>query len=239
VTVARTTFLLSAAALALVALPGAAADLATFRRPLSREPAYDSGRPRYCLLVFGPEATNRIWLVIDGHSLYADRNGNGDITEPGKRKKAVTWGGEEGTLFEFGAVTRLDGRKVHLRVLYGGRPDQPDGVSVSLGGMPFQSAGRDGQGLLHFADRPQDAPVIHFGGPLRIVPNETPAFRLSAGEQEISVRLGSPGHGSGTLALLDCDSVPADVHPVAEVAFPNRAAGGEPVKVRVVLRHRC
>ena len=71
--------------MALAGVP--AADLAVVERSLKREPVFESGRPRYCLLVFGPEATQRVWLVVDGKYLYADycngdvlglvRNGNG------------------------------------------------------------------------------------------------------------------------------------------------------------------
>jgi hypothetical protein len=35
--------------------------------------------------VFGPEATTRVWLVVDGDFLYVDRNANGDLTERGER----------------------------------------------------------------------------------------------------------------------------------------------------------
>ena len=34
---------------------------------------------------FGPNAEARVWVVIDGDVLYLDRNGNGDLTEPGER----------------------------------------------------------------------------------------------------------------------------------------------------------
>jgi hypothetical protein len=35
-------------------------------------------------LVFGPEARERVWLVRAGDRLYVDKNGNGDLTEPGE-----------------------------------------------------------------------------------------------------------------------------------------------------------
>jgi hypothetical protein len=38
-------------------------------------------------MVFGPEARDRVWLVLDDEALYVDRNGNGDLTEEGKRIK--------------------------------------------------------------------------------------------------------------------------------------------------------
>jgi hypothetical protein len=80
------TLWVSAVAAALLFLPGAApADLTKVNRTIAKEPAYVSKQPRYCLLVFGPQAATRVWLVIDGDFLYIDRNGNGDLTEPGER----------------------------------------------------------------------------------------------------------------------------------------------------------
>src|SRR5262245_44513716 len=83
-------FTLAAAAWLLAAAPAGAGDrdpavLARVERAIAKEPAYQSGAPRYCLLAFGPEAKFRVWLVQDGDVLYVDRNGNGDLTEPGKR----------------------------------------------------------------------------------------------------------------------------------------------------------
>ncbi len=57
-----------------------AADLHKIERTIAKEPAYKN-KPKYCLLVFGPEATTRVWLVQDGDLLYVDRNANGDLTE--------------------------------------------------------------------------------------------------------------------------------------------------------------
>jgi hypothetical protein len=40
-----------------------AADLAKVDRSIKKEPAYQSKSPKYCLVVIGPEAKTRIWLV--------------------------------------------------------------------------------------------------------------------------------------------------------------------------------
>ena len=37
-------------------------------------------------MVFGKEADTHIWLVLDGNTLHVDRNGNGDLTEPGEKQ---------------------------------------------------------------------------------------------------------------------------------------------------------
>ena len=49
-----------------------AADLTNVDRTIKKEPPY-AGQPRYCLLVFGPEATTKVWLVVDDDKLYVDR----------------------------------------------------------------------------------------------------------------------------------------------------------------------
>jgi hypothetical protein len=72
---------LASASNAEVSLP----DLTKIDRKISHEPHYQN-TPHYALLVFGPKAEHRSWLVFDGDTVaYLDRNGNGDLTEPGER----------------------------------------------------------------------------------------------------------------------------------------------------------
>src|SRR5262245_59355344 len=62
------------------------------RRP-PKEPSYTSQRPLYGLLVFGPKAQARVWMVLDRSRpdaapydvLYADLDADGDLTEPAER----------------------------------------------------------------------------------------------------------------------------------------------------------
>jgi hypothetical protein len=105
----------------LLAVPVSAADLSTLDRSIHKEPAY-AGKPRYCLLVFGPDARERVWLVQDGDTLYVDRNGNGDLTEPGEKIAAATDAApkEDGHAFEAGDVTV--GGKVHKGLTVGLTP---------------------------------------------------------------------------------------------------------------------
>jgi hypothetical protein len=106
--------------------PLSAADLTRIERKIGREPAYES-KPRYCLLVFGPHAKTRVWLVQDGHNLYVDRNGNGDLTDDGEKiaaKKSgqpLAAGGDH--TFEVGDIR--DGALTHksLRVRLLNRSD--------------------------------------------------------------------------------------------------------------------
>ena len=66
----------------------ATADSLPIDRTLRREPAYGA-KPQYCLLLFGPERQTRVWLVAAGEAFYADTNGDGDLTQPGKRVYSV------------------------------------------------------------------------------------------------------------------------------------------------------
>ena len=62
--------------------PLRSADLTAIDRNIGKQPAYRT-EPRYCLLLFGPEAKTRVWIVEDGRTLYVDRNANGDLTDDG------------------------------------------------------------------------------------------------------------------------------------------------------------
>src|SRR5262245_51275634 len=71
--------------LLIAAQPALGVDLTKIDRTITKEPAYQSKSPSYGLLVFGPEAKSRVWVVLDGDILYVDRNCNGDLTEAGER----------------------------------------------------------------------------------------------------------------------------------------------------------
>jgi hypothetical protein len=115
-------------------------------------------------------------------------------------------------------------------------------LSVDRGGtgeVVKQSAGEDAGGLLRFAARAMDAPVIHFNGPWsmglcggqQLAPGDPPAV--------LKATVGTPGFGAGTFAAAEFRGlVPIGAHPVAEVTFPP-APEGRPVTVRAELPRRC
>src|SRR5205814_106845 len=84
------------------------AEAASGAKPMA-EPAYHTKAPTYCLLAFGPTAKEQVWLVRDGDVLYVDRNGNGNLTEAGKRvsaeKKPDSNPEEERYVFEAGELS--------------------------------------------------------------------------------------------------------------------------------------
>ena len=62
-------------------------------RRIEKQPAYNSKRPLYGLLVFGPAADKPVWMVLDRSKpeaehydlLYVDLNANGDLSESAER----------------------------------------------------------------------------------------------------------------------------------------------------------
>ena len=224
-----------------------AVDLTKIDRTIKKEPAYKTKTPKYCLLVFGAEAKTRVWLVLDGETLYIDRNGNGDLMDKGERVKK-----EKGkaTQFKAGDVLNVDGKTKHASVLVMQQPvvgQTLTFVAAMVAGKHLFMAGLDSGGLLRFAEKPQDAPIIHFGGKLKMGLNlkfsesqKEELIRSDKGE-ELYAWVGTPGLGKGTFAALmhQVGGIPADVHPVADIAFPNRKADRPPIRATIILKESC
>src|SRR5262245_9954897 len=150
------------------------ADLTKLDRTIAKEPAYKN-KPKYCLLVFGPEAKTRVWLVQDGDVLYVDRNGNGDLMEKDENcqaqapqdeiaRKAGYKPADGYRLWQVGDLLESDGKTKHTN-LEVSSSRKGYSMSVSTHGRRHEYVVH-GNGPLRFADRPQDAPVVHFAGPL-------------------------------------------------------------------------
>jgi hypothetical protein len=176
----------------------AAVDLTQIERKIVKEPAYRS-KPKYCLLVLGPEAKTRVWLVQDGDTLYVDRNGNGDLTEANEKITAEKSEDAEDGVYTFKAGDLRDGDRLHkelnlyitnmdhmadqddfIKALLKKNPkargyrvflevDMPGRKGTAIGGRVQQCSSLvDSTGVLQFAERPQDAPILHFGGPWQV-----------------------------------------------------------------------
>ncbi len=250
-------------------------DLAAVDHTLRREPAYRTNAPKYGLLVFGPRAEHRVWLVWDGDTLYVDRNGDGDLTQPGEAVAARQRepGQEEGAFaFDVGEIPvgGLTHRELTVFVNdlagYGRLFDNHPAAKAALardpkaklfslsvevqmpglkGGAPggrvrYTTGVTDLDGPLLFADRPGDAPVIHFGGPLRVtLYGERPTLRLER-DQDLVLCVGTPGAGPGTFAMIDyADTIPEKAFPRVEITFPAKSAMGPPVRDLYELKERC
>ena len=265
-------------ALAAVLLASAsfAADPPKIDRAIGKQPKY-AGKPVYALLVFGPEAKDRVWLARDGDTLHVDKNGNGDLTDPGeaveRTKPRKGREDDESRTFDIGDVTV--GGRTHKGLTVSALPlaefanveagklppvkaalekdkntqvylvrcevDAPGVKGGGTRGRLDMSAGWvDLNGVLQFADKPADAPVIHLGGPLEIsFYGELPKMRVGRGTEFVLV-VGTPGFGPGTFAMLAYqDCIPTDAYPKAEVTFAPKKPGDPPVKALYELKERC
>jgi hypothetical protein len=242
-----------------------AADLDQIDGTLRKEPAYQSKAPKYASLVLGPEARKRIWLVLDGTTLYVDRNGNGDLTEAGETVlgKNNDRADLEKDVYTFAVGELRDGERRHRNVTLivtglsstsktkTAASNNPRSLSFRIhmeAEMPgFEGMTKDGHvlqlagssGSLQFADRPREAPLLHFAGPLTAVVGGKQSFRVNR-EMELYLVLGTPGRGQGTFVYTAYEGVvPPAVHARAEIAFPAQKAGEPPVKAIYELKGRC
>ena len=231
-------FLASLFALTVCALPAWPADLTKIERTIAKEPEYQSKAPKYCLLVFGAQATTKVWLVADGDTLHVS-NSEGDLTGAGSRR-IVRANASYG--FSVGNVTDGDGKTKYTNLNV---QQLQDGFRLSVArageGRPGQQqAGYDPDNKLRFADRPQDAPIVHFGGPIEIsMYGSKPT--LERKPTEIRFGLGTPGLGEGTFAAFQGCACPEGARQgeiTADIAFPKAGAPGETIKVQATLRNR-
>jgi hypothetical protein len=248
--------------------PSFAADLAKVDRTLHKQPQY-TGKPGYCLLLFGPGGGHRVWLVHDGDRLYVDKNGNGDLTEPGERIAAEK--GAEGLAFYVGTIRagRLEHRNVTVRLsrLADWGPDvtslpvsraalrkNKDVALVTVsaevevpglhgsgdGGRLAIGARFDSDGPLLFADSPAEAPVVHLGGPLHLRTEAARPTLYRNVVHDLMLTVGTPGVGPGTFAQVGYDTlIPKQAIVVVEGEFASKQAGAPPIRERFELKERC
>jgi RNA polymerase sigma factor (sigma-70 family) len=251
------------------ASPGKAGfpDLTKIDRTIVKEPKYKT-EPYYALLVFGPEAKKRVWLVVDGETLYVDRNGNGDLTEAKERiagPKNVKIGNpglyKWMNSFDIGEV---EGLRLRLYFWVRDKKFVPDNDFDEKTRKVHEEHGwefatlsrvkRDGSNILQasmgipvtFCRWPQDAQICHLAGPLTLFPkvkgDDRPFVR---GEDNwFQIHIGTPGlppryRTDPVYAQVATSEVPADVHPVAHFEFPHKDVKQPPIKRRVVLDQRC
>lgn len=201
------------------AAPAWAADLSKIDRTIAKEPAYQ-GQPKYCLLVFGPEARTPMWLVLDDKTLYLDRAGNGDLTDAVKSGGSGRW-----ERVALGAVPDADGT-LRQGNLTAERSSNNVELEVTVGNKVLYYVGWDSEDLLRFADRPGDAPIVHIGGPVTVCWYGKPPALVAGTRCRFFTRLGTPGLGKGSFAAVSACSKPADARLAAVIDYPPRDAAG-------------
>ncbi len=236
------------AALLLAAAPAAALDFDKIDRRIAKEPAYQA-KPLYGLALLGPDGKTRVWMALDGERLYVDKNCNGDLTDDGPpaelKDKATDPAG-----FEILDVSPDGGRTVYKFDIAlwdrpsfrrGGANREPFNQSVHVtfpDGRWFGSWG-DHLNPLVFAAAAKDAPVLHFGGPLRMGFEIRRPLVREAGGLKLSACVGTPGSCPGAWVHLSYKTIPAGVHPKVVMELPPAKPGGKPVRAEFALSERC
>jgi hypothetical protein len=239
------TVLLVLVSLFVAVVPALAVDYSRIDRTIAKEPGYRSKNPRYALLLFGPKAALRVWLVLDGEDLYLDRNGDGDLT------------GKDEYLGKFSqckdiTIADPDGKTKYVITGIGSYeegkpPDRHLMVSVDIRGPLAYRQYCD----VKTNEKPRHAALAHFHGPLTAGPRTInwkvpPGLTLTMGEKpgELNALVGtmSAEHGCWVVVRThngNDGAFPKKVRPEVEVEFPARDRGGNTVKKRFALNDFC
>jgi hypothetical protein len=241
----------------LAVAPVAAVDYDKVERKLTREPAYQSKKPRYALLLFGPQARLRVWVVLDGETVYLDRNGDGDLTGAGERfakeadaKNVEILDPDGKTRYVLTSVvtdsTLYTPQARRERAAKGIPPTLMVNVTVK-GPIEYQQY----CDIQEMRDDPRQAQVAHFHGPLAVGPRTInwklpPGLALQTGAEapDLYAVVGtmSARHGCWVVVRThegDKCAFPKGVRPVAEVEFPAKTPGRPPVKRKYELNQFC
>jgi len=222
-------------------------DLAKLNRNILKEPTYNAKQPLYGLLVFGPEADKRVWIVLDKSKrdascydvLYVDRNADGDLTASDERLGARTPEGYP--LFSLTEFKDPATGAIHsdFRVQLTG--DQPT-VKVSLkwrgkmkmgGGYP-----PDPGEYMRLTPKPATAPIVWFqgDGPFRF--QRWYGGKLSiGGADDFKVFLGQIGWGQSSFCAFQEHVLPAGEAVRATLIYTDKS-GKERHEI-CSLKERC
>jgi hypothetical protein len=191
-------------------------DYAKIDRRIAKEPRYNA-RPLYALFVFDPQGKFRVWAVLDKSKadaprydvLYFDRNGNGDLTEPGKRFTGSYDEKAKNLTIKVGTLAVPGTKLVHtdLKFCTGGGPHDYVGIYFIMkwdGKEPVEGGLRGfGTDQTVYAPSPRSAPVLRPTplGPLGFVVFTDRELHVGRAEM-VQVGVGSPGSGPDTFCAL-------------------------------------
>jgi len=223
-------------------------DLQKVERRLSKEPKYVA-QPLYGLVIFGPQAKSRMWLVLDKSSpaadrydvLYADTNGNGDLTEPAEKFTAKATEGDERFLLPDykDAATGATHTGFSVRAAPGAEPT----VMVSMkwrdghklgGGYPADPE----NGYMKLATSAAAAPVLwaNGDGPFRFQRWYSGKLTIDAAD-DLKVFVGQVGVGANSFCAFQQHVLP-DAEGV-EATLIYRTAAGKEEQLMSRLVDRC
>ena len=240
--------------LAMVLTFAIAADWKGIVRTIRKQADY-KGKPMYALLVFGPEAKTRVWVVQDSETLYVDRNGDGDLTGKDERF-TLTLGGNKNQYADLRDcnIEILDADKKTRYVITGIRiRPEPDGDDADAERHMMAQVTIEGQISYRqycdakLAENPEKAAIAHFHGPLTIGPRtvnwkltpELSRLRLGDSPGDIFAAVGTMDAERGCWVVVVSEELAKDLHPVVEMEFPGKKAGDAAIKKHYRLEQRC
>jgi hypothetical protein len=214
-------------------------DTGKFDRRIAKEPHYETKSPWYCLLLLGPEARTKVWMVRDGKKLYVDRNANGDLTDDGEPFT------NDDHSFRIPDIAAKDGKSKYTDLRMDWSTDRCTGsgpfvnlwVRVRVGDLE-QYAFVDAR-----ATKPGNAPVVHLDGPLQIelrIEPYKPQQHLTRGKQHLlGGSICTRYRGVEWVGMSHEKGIPAEIHPIVDIEFPAKGAAAKPIRVKVPLKERC
>jgi hypothetical protein len=228
-----------------------AVDYEKIGRTIVKEPKYTTSAQRYALLLFGPQAELKVWLVFDGDTVYLDRDMDGDLTDANERfddPVKYEWLGNDVTIAD------SDGKTTYIvQSISDYKMDQPPHsyacVQVKIDG-PVQYREYCSAGLWN---DPKKTALAHFHGPLSAGPymerwKITDDVRFVTGGEPFTftARIGT-SDASHQCSVVVCSDAGDEKQsaafpgrfPTMDVEFPPKDPRGTPIKRRFVFDEYC
>lgn len=239
-------------------------DLRARANEIVKEPDY-GGVPYYALLAFGEEAETQTWLVVDGKTVYLDRNGNGDLTEQDERirldEEATAnnvSGSSEYTGFNVFDLGNIAGHDFVFEVWVINedfRPEPNEKESTTryrqerlengwMNASLYRTSEGGAQIPVLLCPKPQHAQISHIAGPLtfdlkwrdqKLDRDASPIFDIHIGTPGVAILNGR----SPVFSNLSTEQVPEHIIPTAVFTFANQKDGDKPIVLTVNLDLRC
>ena len=234
--------------------------------PPRKEPVYQH-KPVYALLLFGSDCSQRVWVVLDGQTLYVDCNGNGDLTEEGKRFEPIPEPnillGNPGMYSSLGVyeftVRMPTGEATEFQLIRWVRAEDYEPIDTfekrmmaeqkKLGyerALLTRKGGRGGGAALCMMPRPADASVSPFDGPLTMVVRspDHQVLQRGAGGCQLSFSIVFPGRAARGIdrphhTRLAISEVPEGAYLEVEIEYPAKSASELPPRRKFTLKERC
>jgi hypothetical protein len=232
-------------------------DYSTVERSIVKAPAYVA-QPRYALFILDPAGKFRAWAVLDKSKaelpyydvLYFDMNGNGDLTDPGKRfvgkyDESLAPAGMAMTI-RVGKVPVPGTNLVHTDLLFSTVP------KTECKGMWFQMKwngehevsggyGKVGIDTTAFASSANAAPILRPTplGPLSFAFWMSDPVVLPVGKATtVDLLIGSEGSGPDTLCSLSEDFLLAGKDLIVATLIAKDQSGKE-LRARNEIKGHC